>query len=90
MGTLTLLSLPMMVGWAGWLAVGLALAMWARRARVAALAIPMYRPSSPRPTAVRPSSSVRHPVAPAPTPDAFSELQALLDPPESPSWRPGD
>ena len=90
MGTLTLLSLPMMVGWAGWLAVGLALAMWARRARAASLAIPMYRPSSPRPTTVRPSSRARPPVAPAPSPDAFSELQALLDPPESTSRRPGD
>ena len=92
MGALSVLSPPLLVGWAAWVVVGLALAFWARRVRAAAavLAAAGSRMSGPRHGVSRPKSDVRLPVRPHSAPDAFGDLQAMLDPPPSASRRPGD
>lgn len=89
MGALTDLpmSMPVILGWAAWLAAGLALVVWARKAGTewAASVAPVARQA-----AVRPKSAVRPPRPAAPPADAFGELQAMLDPPNSVARRPGD
>lgn len=82
MGALSDLPPELLAGWALWLAGGLALMLWFRhrsarpRPPVSAPRMPptgAMRLSGTRPAASRPSG-VR------PPPDAFSELQSLLDP----------
>ena len=76
MGPLTNLPPELLFGWVLWLAGGLVLMRWFRR-------------RSEAPTSSQ--STVRH-IAPkvaarrerAAAPDAFSELHALLDPPDEP------
>ena len=84
------LSVPVVAGWGVWLAAGLMLVVWARRAREEANLRPEGVRSAARPVAVRPKSGVRLP-KPAPV-DAFGELQAMLEPePDlSVARRPGD
>ena len=70
------LSVPVVAGWGFWLATGLVLLVWARRAREADLRYEGIR-SVARPVAPRPRTGER---AARPAPDAFSELQAMLEP----------
>ena len=83
------LSVPVVAGWGFWLATGLVLVVWARRAREADLRLHGIRTVS-RPVTARPKSEVR--VAKSASADAFSELQAMLDsePDLSVGRRPGD
>lgn len=91
MGALTDLpmSMPVVLGWAAWLAAGLALVVWARHARADGLSASVMRPG-PRLPKTHPLSGVRPPKPPAAGSDAFDNLQALLDPPSSAARRPGD
>jgi hypothetical protein len=92
MGTLMNLplSLPVVAGWGFWLATGLVLLVWARRAREADLQAHGIRTVS-RPVAARPKSGV-HAGRAASTSTAFDDLQAMLEPePDlSVARRPGD
>jgi hypothetical protein len=90
LGPLLEAPVPLASAWVAWLAFGLVLAFWFYQARKSALAAeaPVHAFSKPRPIA---KSSVRPPAKPAPRPDAFEELQTLLDGPQpSESRRPGD
>lgn len=83
MGPLTDLPPELWAGWALWLAGGLALMLWFRHRSArpgppprshqvpptGAMRLSGTRPAASRPSGVRPP------------PDAFSELQSLLDPP---------
>lgn len=90
LGPLLEVPVPLASAWVAWLAFGLVLAFWfyqARKSAVAAEAM-THAFSQPRP---KPKSSVRPPAKPAPRPDAFEELQTLLDGPDpTSSRRPGD
>lgn len=81
----------LLAGWAAWLTVGLGLAVWFRRSRatVPAFAAPR-RPGSGVRAATRPRQAPRPSSPAAPRPDAFGELQALLDAPGAEGRRPGD
>ncbi len=85
------LPLELLAGWATWLTVGLCLAVWFRRSRatVPAFAAPR-RPGSGVRAAARPRQAPRPSSAATPRPDAFGELQALLDAPGAEGRRPGD
>jgi hypothetical protein len=83
------LSMPVVAGWGLWLTTGLALVVWARRARAALLRAEAQH-SAARSIPARPKSGVRLPKPPHAPADVFGELQALLDPPQSVSRRPGD
>jgi hypothetical protein len=77
MDALNELPSALVVGWAIWLLGGLALMVWFRRRSAPT------RPPSDAPARHRTASGVRRPVprppvAP-PRPDAFSELETLLD-----------
>ena len=78
---------PLVAAWAAWLTVGAALAFWYYRVRQSAMGFTVVTPASNR-TAARPTSGVRLPVKPQPPtpppprPDAFEELQTLLDGPD--------
>lgn len=83
------LSVPVVAAWGAWLAAGLVLVVWSRRTREA-MRPAEARSSAARHSPARPKSGVRS-VKPAPAPaDAFGDLQALLDPPNSAARRPGD
>jgi len=73
------LSVPVVAGWGFWLATGLVLLVWARRAREADLRYEGIR-SVARPVAPRPRSSERVARQASAPSDAFSELQAMLEP----------
>jgi hypothetical protein len=78
---LSSLPVELLVAWVVWLGGGLALMLWFRRAS----APPPSPPRSTSSSGVRPASDVR-PAARPPAkraPDAFGELQELLDPPSS-------
>jgi hypothetical protein len=80
--------------WGGWLAVGLSLLLWHLRAREgeeehARLAVIARTRAK---SGVRPPSGIRRAAKPAPA-DAFSELEAMLEPDPTTgnlSRRPGD
>jgi len=84
------LSVPVVAGWGFWLATGLLLVVWARRTREADLRGHSFR-TAPRPATARPKSGVQV-GRPGSAGDAFSELQAMLEPePDlSSARRPGD
>ncbi len=83
------LSMPVVAAWGVWLAAGLVLIVWSRRAREAMMFAEAPR-SAARHIPARPKSGVRS-AKPAPAPaDAFGELQTLLDPPHSAARRPVD
>jgi hypothetical protein len=67
--------IPLASAWVAWLAFGLVLAFWYNRAKAAAAAM---EESLNRPLP-RSKSGVRPPAKPQPKPDAFEELQSLLD-----------
>lgn len=78
------------VQWAAWLAVGLILTIWHRRARTALV----YEPRQSRPkSGVRPPSGVK-PSRPAPAPmvsgDPFGELETMLEPSAGTHRTPGE
>lgn len=87
------------IAWAAWLAVGLVLTIWHRRARAALVvdADTSWR-SAPRPrSGVRPSSGVRPPSdakRPLPVPavngDPFGELETMLEQPAGTHRTPGE
>jgi len=79
----TALPQELLAGWAAWLTVGLGLAVWFRRSPAAVRVFPApTRPGSGvRGAAARPRSSPRASSPATPRPDAFGELQALLDDP---------
>lgn len=88
---------PLVTMWGGWLATGLALALWHLRASEGEREYARQRAAARRTcyrSGVRPPSGVRIPARPkAPSVDAFGELEALLDPASSTgtiSRRPGD
>ena len=80
--------------WGGWVVAGLVLLLWYLRARdgerEAALLQASARARSK--SGVRLAAGPRKPAPKPPAPDAFGELEALLDPPSttSASRRPGD
>lgn len=86
---------PMMaVQWAAWLAVGLILTIWHRRARTAFVYDAPRQPSRPK-SGVRPPSGVKPPrPAPAPAPmvsgDPFGELETMLEQPAGTHRTPGE
>lgn len=85
---------PMMsIAWAAWLAVGLALNIWQRRARAALVvhADTSWR-SAPRPrSGVRPPSGVKRPLpVPAVNGDPFGELETMLEQPAGTHRTPGE
>ena len=84
------LSVPVVAGWGFWLATGLLLVVWARRTREADLRGHGFRTAA-RPATARPKSGVQVGRQSSPG-DAFSELQAMLEPePDlSSARRPGD
>jgi len=69
--------IPLAASWVAWLAFGMVLAFWYYRAKAAAeeMEETFNRPLP------RTKSGVRPPVKPQPKPDAFEELQTLLDGP---------
>ncbi len=69
---------PLASAWVAWLTFGLVLAFWYYRARKNALVAQLLAQSFNRPLA-RTASGVRPPVKAQPRPDAFEELQTLLD-----------
>lgn len=73
------LSVPVVAGWGLWLATGLVLLVWARRAREMDLRAEGIR-SVARPVAPRPKSGERVARPASAAVDAFSELQAMLEP----------
>lgn len=88
---------PLLAVWGGWLASGLALALWHLKAREAELEYARQRAEARKPrtkSGVRPPSGVRSSARPkAPAVDAFGELEALLEHAPSTgtiSRRPGD
>ena len=85
------LSVPVIAGWGAWLTAGLVLLVWARHAREANLQADALR-SVARPVPAKPKSGVRHPRPATAHVDAFSELQAMLEPDAdlSEARRPGD
>jgi hypothetical protein len=91
LGSLREPPVPLASAWVAWFAFGLVLAFWYYRARVSAMEMRAVATSVSRP---RSKSGVRPPAKshPQPRPDAFGELQTLLDggPETSTSRRPGD
>ena len=81
------------IAWAAWLAVGLVLTIWHRRARAALVvdADTSWR-SAPRPrSGVRPPSGVKRPVpVPAVNGDPFGELESMLEQPAGTHRTPGE
>jgi hypothetical protein len=70
--------IPLASAWVAWLAFGLVLTFWYRQAKAAADEMEeLLSRRSPRS-----KSGVRPPAKPQPKPDAFEELQALLDGPD--------
>jgi hypothetical protein len=82
----------LLAGWAAWLTVGLGLAVWFRRSPATVRAFPAPgRPGSGVRAAARPRQAPRSSSPSTPRPDAFGELQALLDDaPADAGHRPGD
>ncbi len=93
MGTLMnlTLSVPVVAGWGCWLATGLVLLVWARRAREADLQAHGIRTVARPVAAPRPKSAAQV-GRPASAGNAFSELQAMLEPDAdlSAGRQPGD
>lgn len=84
------LPLELLAGWATWLTVGLCLAVWFRRSRATVRAFPAPGRPGRGAHAARPRQAPRPSSAATPRPDAFGELQALLDAPGAEGRRPGD
>ena len=81
MGALNTVN-PWIAAWAGWLTVGAALAFWYYRARATAMGYTVVSQPANR-SVSKPKSGVRPPMKPPqPKPDAFEELQTLLDGPD--------
>ena len=81
--TLTLLQqppIPLVAAWVAWLAFSVVLVFWYRQAKAAAdeMEESLSRPLPRSRSGVRPPAK-----PPQPKPDAFEELQALLDGPEA-------
>lgn len=85
MGPLTDLPAELVAGWCLWFLGGIGLLIWFWRASAPGMAAPpppvVVRQSGVRSSGVRPGGARQSGVRPPrPTPDAFSELQGLLDP----------
>ncbi|MEO8679275.1 MAG: hypothetical protein ABI665_09535 [Vicinamibacterales bacterium] len=89
LGSLSDPPVPLASAWVAWFAFGLVLAFWYYRARVSALEMRAITASTSRP---RSKSGDRPPVKSQPKPDAFGDLQTLLDSGSEPSnsRRPGE
>ncbi len=87
MGPLTELPAELVAGWCLWFLGGLGLLIWFWRASAPRMAEPpppvVIRQSGVRQSAVRQSG-----VRPKPSPDAFSELEGLLEPNGSTARQP--
>jgi len=86
---------PTLAGaWGGWVVAGLVLLLWHLRARESEREAALLRASARErsKSGVRSEAGQRRPIAKPAAPDAFGELEALLEPPPktSTSRRPGD
>jgi hypothetical protein len=86
--------LTLAAAWGGWVVAGLVLLLWHLRARESEREAALLRASvqARSKSGVRSAAGPRKPVVKPAAPDAFGELEALLDPPSTTgvSRRPGD
>ena len=78
--------------WGGWVVAGLVLLLWYLRAREGEREAALLRARARSKSGVRLAAGPRKPAPKPAAPDAFGELEALLDQPPttSTSRRPGD